>query len=218
MSEADPSPTNPPDSVSATGRSLAHAGRHVPCLAVFLMIVLGVAAADLAIKSWSFNHVAFMPVLPDEQGHLDRDRVPDHQPMPLVPGLLSLRLTVNSGAVFGLGKGSQWLFILVSLIAVPVLGRIFWQSPRTAYALHAALALILAGALGNLYDRVVYHGVRDMFWLFPGWYLPFGWRWPNAGPDVYPWLFNLADASLVVGVVLMLLVLPRQSASPRKRG
>ena len=38
--------------------------------------------------------------------------------------------------------------------------------------------MILAGALGNLWDRVMYDAVRDLFLLFPGVNLPFGWSWP----------------------------------------
>src|SRR5690606_27114508 len=89
-----------------------------------------------------------------------------------------------------------------------IIGRIFWRSPARAFVLHVALALILAGALGNLYDRLMFSAVRDMFHLFPYAELLFGWTWP--GPDesrmLYPWIFNLADAALVVGVVAVLLI------------
>ncbi|NJS15352.1 MAG: hypothetical protein HC788_13065, partial [Sphingopyxis sp.] len=67
------------------------------------------------------------------------------------------------------------------------------------------LGLVLAGALGNLYDRVVYGAVRDMLHMFPGVELPFGWTWPNGLRDVWPWVFNGADVSLLVGVGVLLM-------------
>ena len=68
--------------------------------------------------------------------------------------------------------------------------------------------MILSGALGNLYDRFMFAAVRDMFWLFPRVELPFGWHWPNmigGGKEVYPWIFNLADVYLVLGIPLILI-------------
>ncbi|MEM8783257.1 MAG: signal peptidase II, partial [Planctomycetota bacterium] len=78
-------------------------------------------------------------------------------------------------------------------------------SPGNAWLYHASLALVLAGALGNLYDRVVYAAVRDMLHMLPGVQLPFGMRWPSRGGvlgsnEVWPWVFNLADVSLLAGV------------------
>ena len=85
------------------------------------------------------------------------------------------------------------MFIPVSIAAVGFILFLFWRSSPRAWPLHVALALILAGALGNLYDRVLYSEVRDMLRLFPT-------------TNLYPWVFNLADAALVVGVGVMLLM------------
>ncbi|MEM7577640.1 MAG: signal peptidase II, partial [Planctomycetota bacterium] len=109
------------------------------------------------------------------------------------------------GAVFGLGAGKRWVFISVSIVAVFVLSWLFWFSPRGAWIYHLSLALVLAGALGNLYDRVLYGAVRDMLHMLPGVELPFGLRWPGQGgmrgsSEVWPWVFNLADMSLLAGV------------------
>ena len=189
------------------------AGRHWPSWVFAVAVTLLVLTGDLALKSWSFHTVAGKPVI------VTQNSVDDplfwheyaHEPVPVVPYVLSLKLTLNSGAVFGFGKGKQWLFILISIAAVGVLGRVFWTTRAGAFWSHLALALILAGALGNLYDRIRFNAVRDMMWLFPGVKLPFGWRWPgNPGSDdIYPWIFNLADAALVVGVVLLLIIIWR---------
>ncbi len=103
---------------------------------------------------------------------------------------------VNKGALFGMTlhispESANLLFTLVSLCAA--LGIIFWStrpSARRDGFLCFALGLILAGAIGNLYDRIVFGGVRDFLW----WH--FLVNWP---------VFNIADCCLVVGAGLMLL-------------
>lgn len=119
--------------------------------------------------------------------------VPPHDPTVAVPGLLNFQLTLNTGAVFGLGKGARWLFIVVSVFATAIIFIMVWRSPAQAYAYHAALAMILAGALGNLYDRVRFSAVRDMLHMLPG-------------TRLWPWIFNFADVALVVGVGLVLVL------------
>lgn len=186
---------------------LRRAGGHAGSITLFLAVTLAVLAADLTLKEVAFRTVAGVPVVLDPQ-HPETPHIPPHEPIQVIPGVLSLRLTTNTGAVFGLGKGGRWVFIAVSILAVLVITRIFWRSPAGAWGLHLALALILAGALGNLYDRFMFSSVRDMLHLFPGATLPFGWTWPGPhGSDVlYPWIFNLADAALVLGVLGVLVI------------
>lgn len=182
--------------------------RHPPAIALFLVLAAVVLGADLWLKAWSFAHVAGVPVVIDPAD--PRADVLPHEPVVLVPSVLNLHLTTNPGAVFGMGKGQRPFFIIMSVIAVGVIAVIFARSPARQRWLHASLALILAGALGNLYDRAVYAQVRDMLHLFPGVNLPFGWAWPGPGGgihDIYPWIFNIADVSLVVGVLLMMVIL-----------
>jgi lipoprotein signal peptidase len=103
---------------------------------------------------------------------------------------------VNRGALFGWGGGRSdgqdlnTLFALVSFIAA--VGITYWStrpSTRRDWLLCAALGLILAGTLGNLYDRLVFSGVRD----FLHWYRYFDWP-----------VFNIADCCLVIGAGLLL--------------
>ena len=74
-----------------------------------------VLAGDLSLKSWSFRNVAVKPVIvtPDSADDPLFWHKHTHQPISVVPSVLSLKLTLNSGAVFGLGKGKQWFFILL---------------------------------------------------------------------------------------------------------
>jgi lipoprotein signal peptidase len=101
---------------------------------------------------------------------------------------------VNHGALFGLGGDYKYrantLFAVISIMAALAIA--YWSTrPSTSHDrfLCTALGLILAGTLGNLYDRLVFGGVRD----FLRWYY---WiEWP---------VFNLADCFLVCGAFLLL--------------
>jgi len=101
---------------------------------------------------------------------------------------------VNRGALFGWMQGwglkANTGFAAISLIAAVAI--IIWVGQRSTAAdrgLCVALGLILGGTLGNLYDRLVFGGVRD----FLHWRVP---DWP---------VFNLADCCLVIGAGLLLL-------------
>lgn len=101
---------------------------------------------------------------------------------------------VNHGALFGLLQDyhtlANLIFAGISLSAAIV---ILWWSTRPSATkdgiLSAALGLILAGTLGNLYDRLVFNGVRDFLYFH---YI----EWP---------VFNIADCCLVCGAGLLLL-------------
>jgi lipoprotein signal peptidase len=102
---------------------------------------------------------------------------------------------VNQGALFGFLKNYQTManggFAVVSLLAALAIG-VWSMQPSTSRDrwLCAALGLILAGTLGNLYDRVVFNGVRD----FLHWNYRFDWP-----------VFNFADCCLVCGAGLLLI-------------
>ncbi len=205
---------------------VAPAGRSGAALAWFAAALLVVLSADLLLKWSAFEYVGDRPVTlvrdweqaqqrfeASDQSQPRRFVVYDDprgdlasQPAVVVlPKLLQLKLTTNTGAVFGLGAGQRWIFVAVSLLATGVIGYLFLFSPARAWGHHAALALILAGALGNLHDRVIFGAVRDMLHMLPGVHLPWGLHWPGreglAGPtEVWPWVFNLADVSLLAGV------------------
>ena len=135
--------------------------------------------------------------------------IPPHPRRVVVPKVLALHLTVNHGAVFGIGQGKRWIFVAFSLVAGIALPWIFARTRRDQWILHLAIAAVLAGALGNLYDRLVHGGVRDMMNLLPGVELPFGLAWPGGATEVYPWIFNVADVCLVVGLGILMVAIYR---------
>ena len=126
-----------------------------------------------------------------------------------LPGLLHFEYTVNYGAVFGIGQGKRPVFILVSILALGFLSYLFSTSAKQrSYQL--ILGMLLAGVLGNLYDRAVYGHVRDMLHALPGWYWPqsLAKAFPSIDllqQPIFPYIFNLADVFLVCGVSFMLI-------------
>ena len=110
-----------------------------------------------------------------------------------VTSFFSLVLAYNTGAAFSFLAGhdgwQRWLFAAIAVIASIV---IVWMLRRGgSRVLMCGLALILGGALGNLWDRIVAGRVTD-FLLFH--YA--GWAWPA---------FNVADSAITVGAALLIL-------------
>ncbi len=72
----------------------------------------------------------------------------------LIPKVLEFQTMMNDGALFGIGGGQTTLFLLASAVALVLVFVMFAQSPARSWVLQIALAAILAGALGNMYDRL----------------------------------------------------------------
>jgi lipoprotein signal peptidase len=135
-------------------------------LTFVLTTVIGLTV-DLWTKSYAWNHLVI-----DPQAQLERDpysghlRVDSHTARP-IPGWLHFKVTVNEGAVFGLGQGKRAVFAVVSVAAIGFLAYLFATSGSRRFY-QFVLGMLLAGVLGNLYDRMVYKYVRDMLYALPG--------------------------------------------------
>ena len=77
---------------------------------------------------------------------------------------------LNKGALFGIGGGQTLLFLIASAFALLLVVWMFTQTPRRRWALQIALGGILAGALGNMYDRVFVRLIEDP-WAHAGGYV-----------------------------------------------
>lgn len=199
---SDPNPERPPaDPPPAAARDVTPLVRDRRGLIVaFVVVALFLLGGDLLLKWWSFERFAGPVDIPAAVA--GSATLPARQ-MTVVPGVLAIKLVLNRGAVFGLGQGYTWLFLVITVVAVGFVGYVLLTSPADQRGLHLCLALILAGALGNMVDRVQFAAVRDMLYLFPGVELPFGWRWRGGQTEVYPWIFNLADVYLTVGILVL---------------
>jgi signal peptidase II len=134
--------------------------------------------------------------------HLVLERLAPGRPVRVIDGIFSLTLVMNPGLAFGMlsetPTGWRWLVALLSIGALVVLAVVGLRMLPTGGRLTPfALGLIFGGAVGNLIDRARFGAVVD--------FLDFYWRgyhWPA---------FNVADASISVGVVLLAL---RMLAAP----
>ncbi len=185
------------------------AGRSPRAWLLFLgATVLGVVA-DLWSKHAAFQHVASVPVTVRREDVLRTGSlgslIPAHDPIVVVPGVLELTLVLNPGAVFGIGAGKRWFFVVFTVGAVALATWLFARktAARDRWA-HLGFALVVSGGLGNLYDRVRFACVRDFLHPLPGLRLPFGLRWPSGSPEVWPYVSNVADAFLLVGIALLI--------------
>ncbi len=114
--------------------------------------------------------------------------------MDILP-IFKLALVFNRGAAFGfLSDAGGWqhgFFIAVAVVVSVALAGWLWRDGGRNALLCCALALVLAGAVGNLIDRVSYGFVIDFIVLhYGGWYFP---------------AFNLADAAISIGAVLLVI-------------
>jgi signal peptidase II len=157
------------------------------------------AAVGLGLDLWT-KSLAVAKLSPDALNPFDQPKYV------AIPGWLQFEYISNRGAVFGIAPGHRMIFLLVSALAIGFLTYLFTgSSKRPVYQI--ILGLLLAGVLGNLYDRIAFGHVRDMIHVLPG------WKWPHSIHDkltflpneVFPYIFNVADSLLCVGVVLMLI-------------
>jgi signal peptidase II len=176
-----------------------------------LAVVFGVGlAGDLLTKSWAFATVAGRPVnlVYSEIVGNPRYPLPWHEGVRALPwDLLDFRLVLNHGAVFGVGQNRQRIFIGFTMVAATVALVFFARWTRAnARIAHIAIGMILAGGIGNLYDRLTVGAVRDFLHMLPRWNLPWGLRWPNnPTSEVFPWIFNVADVLLLAGMAIFLM-------------
>jgi signal peptidase II len=119
------------------------------------------------------------------------EHLTDRSPVTLVPGVLQLALTRNSGAAFSIATGLTVLLTVIAFVVVVVVLRLVTKVRSTGWAL--ALGLLLGGALGNLTDRVFRDPAPLRGHVVDFLELP---HWP---------VFNLADASIVAAAALIAL-------------
>lgn len=115
-----------------------------------------------------------------------------HLPVAVIGDFVQLRLVYNECAAFGLclGAYSRWIFFGLAIAALFVLGSMVRAAPPGDHIRRLALALVCAGAVGNVIDRLrSSHGVVDFLDVGIGMR-----RWPT---------FNVADSAITVGAIAL---------------
>lgn len=138
-------------------------------VAIYSAIVVVLVIADQLSKYWAVTAL--------EQG-----------PLVLIPDVFELELHRNPGIAFSMLSGQGWIFIPTSIIMTVLLTVVLLRSPmRKSKLFCISTVLIIAGAIGNLIDRIVLGKVIDFFSFtlidFP--------------------IFNFADCCVVIGAVLL---------------
>mgnify|MGYP004507965945 CR=1 FL=1 len=135
----------------------------------YYLLALVLAVLDQLVKFWVRSHISL------------------GQSIPFIPGLMDLAYIQNTGAAFSSFAGFTWLLAVVSLAASVVVAVLLWRGFFPGKWGKLSLSLILAGAVGNLIDRVFLGFVTDMFQTT---FIQFA-------------VFNVADICVVVGGILM---------------
>ncbi len=147
----------------------------MPARRLGVFIVALVFGLDQALKLWLLFGV----------------RLAENGPFEVAP-FMEIVLAWNRGISYGLfqqdGDLGRWFLVVISFVAAIWLARWMWRETRRLTVV--SLALIVGGALGNGLDRVVYGAVVDFVHLHHG---SFSW-----------YIFNIADAAIVVGVAALL--------------
>lgn len=158
-------------------------------LLLFGAIALGGLSFDLITKAMVFARIG-----------------PPHQRriVPLVPHVLELQTSQNTGALWGFGAGlpgSSLIFAGLSVVAAVIICYwLFFLGAASSRVLTIALGLIMAGALGNCYDRLVYGHVRDFVHF-------------HVDPINFDCaIFNFADNMLVAGALTLVFYAMRPDA------
>jgi signal peptidase II len=139
--------------------------------------------------------IAFFVVLLDRLAKLSVERnISLHDSISVIPGFFRLTHVENRGAAFGLfaDAPSEWkiaVLVLFSLVALVIVSALLWKNSHVMTTTGVGLALILGGAVGNLWDRLVSGHVVDFLLFYIGQY-----QWPA---------FNVADSAIVIGAGLL---------------
>jgi len=117
-----------------------------------------------------------------------------HGSIQVIPSFFRITHVENRGAAFGLfaDSPSQWkiaVLVLFSVIALAIVLTLLWRNSHTMSTTGVGLSLILGGALGNLWDRLLSGKVVDFLLFYIGQY-----QWPA---------FNVADSAIVIGAGLL---------------
>ena len=143
----------------------------------YLAVAGGVFLIDQSSKAWAVKRLRF------------------GDPMSLIPGFLNFAYAENTGVAFSMlddnGSTGRWGLSIIAMIAATLVVYFFWRTPRADDRIMGALALLLAGIIGNVTDRIRLGFVVDFIDVQFG-----SWHYPT---------FNVADMSIVIGAGLLII-------------
>lgn len=164
-------------------------------------------------KHWVIILVAPLMVAADQiTKYLVHSHMRPHESITVIQGYLNIYYVRNSGLVFGLfadrlAGASTWIYLGINIMALAIIGRLFFQSEGRAVLLPLALSQVMAGALGNLIDRLRWGYVVDFIQVY----------YVSKSPPhlVHSWgIFNVADIAITLGIAFLLIDSFRPKPAP----
>ncbi len=144
--------------------------RKISLLGYSIFAILSIIVVDRLVKWWCIDVLKELGTIP------------------LIEGVFHFTYAENTGAAFSMLEGRQWLLIAVSVFALALFGYALVSRIYAHLLTDIAFPLVIGGAIGNLWDRVQYGFVVDIF----------DFRLINFA------IFNVADAAISVGAVLII--------------
>jgi len=146
------------------------------------------------MRKYHFLIAILIVVLDQATKWLVNNNIKLNEGIVVLPGFFRLTNVQNTGAAFGLfaDSASEWkvsILVVFSVLALVVVSALLWKNSHAITSTGVGLSLILGGAIGNLWDRLVFKHVVDFFDFFLGSY-----HWPA---------FNIADSAIVLGALLL---------------
>lgn len=123
--------------------------------------------------------------------------------IPVIDQFLYITSHRNQGAAWGILQGQMWLFYVITLIVIIAIIYYLQTAAKGKWLLGTSLALMLGGAVGNFIDRVFRKEVVDFIHTYI-----FTYNFP---------VFNVADSSLVIGVILLMIVMLRDEKAAKEK-
>ena len=110
--------------------------------------------------------------------------------VPIIEDVFHFTYIRNEGAAFGMLSEHRWVFMTLSVIAIIAIGVYLFKFCKEALFTKIGLALVIGGGIGNMIDRVLLGYVID--------FIDF-----CAFPNLWKWVFNIADSCVCVGTFML---------------
>lgn len=153
-------------------------------MTIYFWIILAVCVLDQLTKVWAMDLIA-------AANNISVEQIAEGNTLPIFENILHFTYLENPGMSFGLLSNHRWVFMLLSVAGIAVLFAYLLSLKGNGKLVCTALALVIGGGIGNMFDRIVLGYVVDFMDVrcFSFW----------------PWIFNLADSAVCIGAVLLVL-------------
>lgn len=148
--------------------------------------MIGGFLLDMGTKYWA-DRLLVQKEFVGSQGNSEIFQYP--RVIELIPGVVRLQKTMNSGALWGLFQNQNPVLTLINVLAIPFILFLYWTYRERTILTAISLGLVLGGALGNLYDRLALGAVRDFIYVYII-------HWP---------IFNVGDSLITIGSLLLVI-------------